>query len=115
MPSLPEWLQENAHYFSLIEDAEDYGETGRTLYKEVNLYGVETLINAYLAQLKVWIFEPRSAEPEVHLRIETVLEDMQDDIAYAESHGWEWDFRGDIYPSIYVDDGGSARQVGIRP
>jgi hypothetical protein len=114
--TLSEWLHENQYKFDLLEDGGEYGYGGEWFpSKDINIYAVEALIESYISQLKVWIYEPRSSQPEVHLRLETVLEDMADDIAYAEQEGEEWDFREDVYPSVYVDDGGRAHLVAVRP
>jgi hypothetical protein len=60
--------------------------------------------------MDVWVYKPRSSSPEVHLRKETVLEDMADDFQAAIDNGLEWEITD---THIYVDDGGHAELVTI--
>lgn len=62
---------------------------------------------------KAWVYLPRNASPEIHLRKETILEDMEDDLAWAREEEEEessWWIHDD---SIFVDEGGHAYLVEI--
>jgi hypothetical protein len=60
--------------------------------------------------MKAWIYQPRNRPAEVHLRRDTFIDEINEEIDWAINDGSYWEIRTDY---IFVDDGGHASLVEV--